>query len=69
MVKYKFMTEAERELRNQHFADFHRMMHERRMYQRQVRLMAALKQDRHRGVIERMWIRIRNLVKGITDNG
>lgn len=69
MVKYKFTTEAERVLRNQHFADFHRMMHERRMYQRQVRLMTALKRNRHRGVIGRVWIHIRNLAKGIKNNG
>ena len=55
MVRDRFMTNAERVLRNQHFADFHRMMHERRIQLRQTRLIAALKTDRHRGVFGRMW--------------
>ena len=54
MVRDRFMNDAERALRSQHFADFHRMMHERRIHERQTRLIAALNKDQRRGIFGRM---------------
>jgi hypothetical protein len=54
MVRDRFMNNAERALRNQHFADFHRMMHERRRHERETRLIAALNTNRRRGIFARM---------------
>ena len=54
MVRDRFMSDAERVMRNQHFADFHRMMHERRIHERQTRLITALNEDQHRGIFGRM---------------
>ena len=54
MVRDRFMNDAERVLRNQHFADFHRMMDERRKHERETRLIAALNTNQRRGIFARM---------------